>query len=692
MTNLLPFIGRFHPLIVHLPIGFLLLAFAMEAWRRWRRSGGWESPVRFALFLGMASALPAAAMGYLLSLEGGYEAGALNWHQWTGFGVAALSLAAWWQRNNPRLGFRLLAFNVAIVLVAGHYGGVLTHGKNYLWEYAPAGLNRLMGAGQEAEAAVIGNLDSAVVYSAFIQPILDKKCVSCHNPDKTKGRLMLHEAAALFKGGEHGASLIAGKPWESLLLQRIILPVEAEEHMPPEGLPQIEAEELALIQWWIAAGADTTAMVARLEAPKAIQAILEQKVNDAWRILGRTAQPPPARSLQKLRRAGVPVQPIAQGSPLLEVNLSYDTALTAQKLRMLHKIAPQLVRLNLSHTAAADEMLDVLARLPNLIELDLNHTAITDAALHRLSKARHLQSLNLYGTGITDAGLETLSILPALRKLYTWQSKVTTDGITRLRQARPGLEIWNGLEQDTTFSQVQLKAPLVTAEKELFEDSLEVKLELTFGQVDIRYTLDGSEPDSNALKYLEPIVLGRTTRLRARAFKENWSPSEIAEKQFVRVRYRPQGIHLAKGPDERYAGKGSRTLHDFSKGSERFSDGQWIGWEGENVTATVDLGRSVPVSGVTIGALEDTGAWIFFPRGLAVWASADGKNWRKTAAVDYPETGEASSAHTRNFSQSFEPVEARYVRVEVKSQLRNPAWHPNPGQPCWVFLDEVLVE
>lgn len=692
MMNTIYFLGRFHPLVLHLPIGFLLLAFGMELWRRWRGQPTWEGPQRFALFLGMASAILTAALGYFLSLEGGYEPGMLGWHQWAGIGVAALAVAAWWQRDNPRLAFPVLALNIAVLTLAGHYGGMLTHGKNYLWEHAPAGLSRLMGAGQPAEEAVIDNLDSAVVYTAFIQPILGKKCVSCHNPDKTKGRLMMHEAAALLKGGEHGAAIQAGKPWESLLVQRIILPKNAEEHMPPEGLPQLESEELALLQWWIASGADTTVRVGQLEVPEALRPLLESKTNDAWRILTRQAEAPSDRTLRKLQQAGIPVQPIAQESPLLEAGLSYDTALTAQKLKLLRKVAPQLVRLDLSHTAVDDDMLSVLAHLPNLIELDLNHTRITDATLQRLHNARYLQSLNLYGAAITDVGLEALKALPGLRKLYTWQSKVTPAGIAALQEARPGLEIWNGLEQDTTFQDVQLKAPLITAEKELFEDSLIVSLDLSFGQADIRYTLDGSEPDSNALQYDAPLVLTQSTHLRTRAYKKNWSPSEIAEKQFVRVRYRPQALKLVNRPNERYAGEGNRTLYDFTKGSERFSDGKWIGWEGESMAAIIDLGKAAPVSAVTIGALEDTGAWIFFPRGMSVSTSIDGKQYRKAAITDYPETAKPTNAHTRNFTESFEPVEARFVKVEVKSQLRNPGWHPNPGQPCWVFLDEILVE
>lgn len=692
MMNTIHFLGRFHPLLLHLPIGFVLLAFVMELWRRWRRREGWEKPIRFALFLSMLSAIVAAALGYCLSLEGGYEAALLGRHQWAGFAAAALAVAAWRLRSNQRWAFPILTLNVVVITLAGHFGGMLTHGKQYLLEYAPAGISRILGSESRETLPAVGKLDSAVVYSAFIHPILERKCAGCHNPDKAKGRLLLQEAATLMKGGEHGSPIQPGKPWESLLVSRIILPETTEGHMPPQGLPQVSSEELALLQWWIAAGADTAVTASQVEIPEAILAILETKVNNAWRILARQATPPSARTLRMLQQAGIPVGPIAQESPLVEARLSYDTALTTQKLRMLRKIAPQLVSLDLSHTNAVGDMLDVLSSLPNLIELNLSHTAASDASLHSLRKARHLESLNLYGTAVTDAGLEQLKALPGLKKLYTWQSQATPAGIEALQRARPELEIWNGWERDTTFRQVQLKAPVISAEKELFEDSVAVALELNFGQVDIRYTLDGSEPDSSSLSYSGPIVLTKTTRLRTRAYKELWTPSEIADKQFVRVRYRPQAVALAKAPDERYSGRRGRVLYDFKKGTERFSDGEWAGWQGENVQATFDLGRVVPVSSVTVGALEDTGAWIFFPRGIAVWGSTDGKGWQPATTAGYPETEKQYSARTRNFTESFSPIEARYVKVEVKGQLHNPAWHPNPGGPSWVFLDEILVE
>jgi uncharacterized membrane protein/mono/diheme cytochrome c family protein len=689
--EILYFLGRFHPLVLHLPIGFLLLAFGMEAWRRWRQGVSWQGAVHFALFAGMATAVLAAALGYCLSLEGGYEAGLLSRHQWLGIGTAALAVASWRWRHHDRWGFPLLSATVVVLLASGHYGGMLTHGRQYLWEHAPPVLARLASAETTPEAP-IEDLASARVYAAFIQPIFNRKCVSCHNPDKAKGRLMMHEPAALLKGGEHGPPLVAGKPWESLLLQRIILPLALEEHMPPEGLPQIEPEELALLQWWIAAGADTAAQVAQIEVPAAIKPLLEARADDVWRLLARQVRPPAPRALRQARAAGIRLSPLSRESPLVEATLAYDTALSAAKLQRLTKISRQLVRLDLRHTPADDAMLSILDQLPHLVQLDLNNTRISDETLRRLQKARYLRSLNLYGTAITDSGLEELAVLPALRDLYLWQTQTTAEGIATLQQALPRLRVWSSREGDSLFQEVALKAPLIISEQTLFDDSLEVRLELNFGKLDIRYTLDGSEPDSSAQRYAGPLVLRQTSLLQARAYKAGWRPSDIAIQQFIKVRYRPRGIRLIRPPHERYAGEGSRSLHDFNQGSVRFSDGKWLGWEGQHLEAIIDLGESVAVSALSIGALEDYNAWIFFPRGLEVWASADGQHFAKAKTASFPPPAGPDVAQRRNFTAHFDPLTARYIRVKALSQMTNPPWHPNPGQPCWLFVDEILVE
>jgi hypothetical protein len=226
----------------------------------------------------------------------------------------------------------------------------------------------------------------------------------------------------------------------------------------------------------------------------------------------------------------------------------------------------------------------------------------------------------------------------------------------------------------------------------MFMDTLTVDLTLNFGKVDIHYTTDGSMPTEKNAKFEEAFQIDSTTLVRAVAIKEGWQASEIAERQFVRVRYEPKDIRLNIPPNPRYAANGPKSLMDKLKGSDQFTDGLWMGWEKQNVEAVIDLGEVSDVSKITVSALENTQSWIFFPRGMEVWTSKTGSNYQKVASSNYPEPKEPTNPSTRVFTESFASTDARFIKLKVKSQLTNPKWHAAPGGSSWVFLDEILVE
>ena len=192
------FFGRFHPLLVHLPIGFLLIAFLLELFSRFQRYQSIRHAVSFVLFLGAWSSILAAGLGYFLSLGGGYDEDALALHQWMGIGTAVAALGALLlktrlndqaSRLKERVYVLTLSLTVVLMMGAGHYGGSLTHGSDYLTTYFPTSLESFTGgsAGKNKKAKVITNLPEAVVYTDIIQPIFDSRCINCHNTTKQKG-------------------------------------------------------------------------------------------------------------------------------------------------------------------------------------------------------------------------------------------------------------------------------------------------------------------------------------------------------------------------------------------------------------------------------------------------------------------------------------------------------------------------
>jgi uncharacterized membrane protein/mono/diheme cytochrome c family protein len=253
IANMIEFFGKFHPLLVHLPIGFLLLLGALE-WLVLRP--GWKELAtanRVILLLTIPASLASVACGWLLAVDGGYDATALFWHRWLGTGVAVAVIALWVIRQRGWMtAYRRSLFATLVLLtVASHFGGSITHGSDYLaWPKT-----RSPEAGPLTEEQLLAQ----AAYATVIHPIFDKYCFSCHGADKSKGGLRMDTAAHLIKGGDSGSPLDPPGAEASLLGNRLNLPEDDDDHMPPAGKPQLSAAQLAVIKWWLDAGAKTDA-------------------------------------------------------------------------------------------------------------------------------------------------------------------------------------------------------------------------------------------------------------------------------------------------------------------------------------------------------------------------------------------------------------------------------------------------
>ncbi len=191
-SDFLLFLGRFHPLVVHLPIGFLLLAVMVQFATRWPKFHPIKPFTHYLWALGTFSTAIAILFGYFLSLSGDYDSDTLFWHKWSGVGVLSFSIACYFFFKKP---FKVPVFAqwasvflvFASLMYTGHLGGNLTHGQTYLLEYAPNPIRGIAGLPPKTiPRKKVTVLDSADVYLDLVQPIMDSKCLSCHNTGKKK--------------------------------------------------------------------------------------------------------------------------------------------------------------------------------------------------------------------------------------------------------------------------------------------------------------------------------------------------------------------------------------------------------------------------------------------------------------------------------------------------------------------------
>ncbi|MEI7731463.1 MAG: c-type cytochrome domain-containing protein [Verrucomicrobiota bacterium] len=245
------FFGRLHPVLVHLPIGFLVLLGLLELRACWRRSPTTAPETGFILAVIVLATGFTVLCGWLLSQGDGYDPRLLQLHLWTGVSTAvasALTGGLWWFKRLRLYRLSLLG-TILLLTVAGHNGGALTHGRDYLFRYAPAPIRSWFSSPSANVAKPAGK------FVTTVQPVLQKYCIACHGPEKSKGGLRLDSFAAMQAGGEKGPVLVPGDAGKSLLIRLLTLPPSDDDHMPPEGKPQPTTEEIAVLRAWIDSGA-----------------------------------------------------------------------------------------------------------------------------------------------------------------------------------------------------------------------------------------------------------------------------------------------------------------------------------------------------------------------------------------------------------------------------------------------------
>ena len=464
MTDFLFFLGRFHVLALHLPIGIVIVAVVLDFVARRER---YRALAQVSPFLWGAAALSAVltvALGYLHFAEGGFSGPSGSAHRLLGTTTMVVMLLGWWLSTRSAVSWLKPAVGVlALVLVSvtGHYGGNLTHGPTFLIEYAPGFVRSLLGA--ETKRPQPASVAAADPYLDVVQPLLQKRCGTCHNGDKREGSFSIATYESTLAGGDTGRAIVPGDLEASELYFRITLPPDDDRHMPAEGKTPPTKDQIAILKWWIEKRAPHATTIGDVGLDTGVEPLLAAE-------LGLGAAAPAAAApaaavaadrglVDRLFAAGFLVRQLSQTDAKLVVSVnSPGAALDEAALAALAGAGAQIADLNLQNAAIDDEDLAALGDLAAVTNLRLSRNRITDRGLATLARLPKLASLNLYGNaGVTDAGVEALGRIATLRHLYLWQTGVTSAGVAKLRAARPDLAVQ--LESDAGLAAVTAGAP-----------------------------------------------------------------------------------------------------------------------------------------------------------------------------------------------------------------------------------------
>jgi uncharacterized membrane protein len=266
-----PFLGPFHSILLHFPIGFVVMAFLVDLYYLWRPKANVQPVITLMLGLSVATTILTIVLGLLRASGAEYDPQTLAAHKNYGIAVGVLTvvtLVLQWlgyresggdaPRPFLRGGYRvLLLSNIVLLVIAGHEGGNLTHGSNYLTKNAPEFVKAMVEDEPVTPATSPGGgTEGERFYLDKVKPIFDLKCLSCHGPEKQKGKYRMDQPAIALKGGDSEKLAVKpGDPFASNLIRLILLPPADDDVMPPTGKGSLGPEEVMHIIRWIQQGA-----------------------------------------------------------------------------------------------------------------------------------------------------------------------------------------------------------------------------------------------------------------------------------------------------------------------------------------------------------------------------------------------------------------------------------------------------
>lgn len=687
-------VGRMHPMFVHFPIVVLLLAMVLDAIRLSLEPANtkerfYSAFARDLLFAGVVLSGITVIMGLFLAQEEGYDGEGVSLHKWLGVAVFLISSAisilresAWFAPSVARASAVVVSL---IIVIAGHSGGELTHGDNFVWK-------PVMTDADDGSLA----LEDARTFDHVIKPVLEAKCVSCHNADKRKGKLLLTDTASILKGGKTGELFVAGQPGNSLLITRIGLPLHEKKHMPPSDRPQLTREEKDLLFLWIRSGANFGGRISELPE------------NDSFRIAATRAFErrenadaqfdfPPAtpQTLARLNSNYRVIRPVSKNSPALSVNVYNRSIYSPATLEELGEVKRQVVELDLSKMPVDDKDLQHIGRLENLRKLYLNFTAVTGAGLSHLRRLEFLEHLSISGTQVKfDDVRETLRHLKNLQTLAVWETALSPQEIARLQAEFPDVTVLGAPQDDMAL--IKLNTPRVNNKWRVFEDSINLELVHPVRDVDIRFTTDGKEPDSlGSTLFAGKTVLRETTTITAKAYKEGWLSSDVAELNVYRSAHKPDSAILLSKLNRVHVANGAMTFFDHQLGSFNANSPAWANnWGGvrnNDLELLVRYDSPRKIASVSLHTLIELENVIFPPALIEVWGGSARDDLRLIGKEKVEIPTDYRKPYMQLFDCEFEEREVSYLKIIAKPVMKIPAWHKNKDRAALLLVDEVLI-
>jgi hexosaminidase len=259
------------------------------------------------------------------------------------------------------------------------------------------------------------------------------------------------------------------------------------------------------------------------------------------------------------------------------------------------------------------------------------------------------------------------------------ENKSYPDFLKRLRYEQPLLKTLN-INVANTFDEITDQVTESTSHQ------VQLSLSSSLPGSQIYYTTNGTAPGLKSKKYIKPVIISASGKVKAAVFSGAKQYGRIYEKNFDIDKAIGKTVTLTNQPQGGYNPGNTFGLVNGVFGSKLYNDGQWYGFNGDDLEAVVDIGSVQNVSQLGINILKYHWQKMWEPQVLTFETSADGKNYievyRQTAFNDNG---------INKVRATIKPVQARYIRIKGINKGIIPPGEYIAGAKAWLLVDEILV-
>ena len=340
---------------------------------------------------------------------------------------------------------------------------------------------------------------------------------------------------------------------------------------------------------------------------------------------------------------------------------------------------------------ADDGIFKHLSKFENLEKLNLNGTLISGKELSALKSNKKLESIYLANTSVGKNDLEVIGKLPSVKSVYLWNSKVTDKEAVALNQKYNQIKWDIGYVPDEKELLKLTPPSTVNAEKMILDPGELVQLKHPLPGAQIRYTIDGSAPDSmNGLLYSKPFSISGLTQINAIAVSNGWLSSNPSTFTYFLKGAKADSAVIINKPADRYRANGSIALIDFNKGTPTNLNLNWLGFRDETMKAAFHFSHPIQIKQAVLSIADNTGAYVFPPQKIIVKGGSSKSSLRVIGTVSPVQPIQQRNAGIIPVTVQLAPGIYPYVEIEAINVQRLPNWHPGKKEKAWVFVDEVF--